>query len=676
MTFTPKYVIHIQIVPVLLVAGTLLFAGCDSNPAHGDVENSPNVLLITIDTLRADRVGYIAGEASSKTPCMDSIASKGIRFTRAYTTAPLTLPSHAALFTGLHPLQLGIHQNVPVALSPAIPTLTTHLKQKGYQTIAAISSSVLSSKTGMCQGFDEYNDPYQLYGTQKSGGRIAEETIHAAIALLEKQNRDKPVFLWVHLFDPHDPYTPPESYSREGESLYDGEVRYADEWVGRLVASWDNFCRNKDQMRVITSDHGEGLGEHGETYHGHFLFDTTLHVPLVISGSTIKPEIREDIVCLYDICPTILAYCGVNNEEHAESPAINLLSAATRDVPVLSETHYPETLSMNISRGYTIRRNDRKIVCQPNPKQFNLVKDPEELHPILTETTPLKKLLYATVKDLRAVKPQRKLMDNETVSRIMSLGYMGSPPPETGSLNAPVFPHPDWRSPSQATNLIDQAETLFRMPEDSDERLVLMEQCYELAPDNEFVIKGLGSLRCSRGEYAKAVVLFDQITPESVWQSKIFYDMTLAYAKQRRKSTALTCAELAVKRCPEQHLSYQAMALANLGSGRLDAARSNAWKAVTLAPRNKSAWNNFGLVSQIMEDYSEAYKAFSTSMEITDTNDYKCVMTFGRTCMSLKKFDEAEWAFEKALELNPDSDKAKRDLERVSRRTKTKRRKK
>jgi len=653
-----------NIISLLLVAGSLLLEGCNADSAKKEGESSPNILLVTIDTLRADHVGYIAGDASSRTPHIDSLASKGIVFTHAYTAVPLTLPSHASIFTGLHPLQLGIHENVPVTLSPEIPTFTTILKKHGYQTIAAISSEVLSSKTGIEQGFELYDDPYKIYGMHKKGGRIAEETIHAAIALLEEQNREKPVFLWVHLFDPHDPYTPPESYHREGESLYDGEIRYADEWVGRLTASWNAFCGKRDNMIIVAADHGEGLGEHGETYHGFFLFDTTLHVPLIIFGSKIEPEIRDDIVCLYDICPTILNYCGAKNEE-AESPAIDLLSKTKREVPVLSETEYPETLGMNISRGYAIQQGDLKLICQPNPEQFNLLEDPEELYPILTNTTELKDLLYVTVRNLRVARPKLKRMDDETVSRIMSLGYVGSQSSGKVSPGAPIFPHPDWRSPGQTISSIDRAERMFRMPEESDERLAMMEKCHEIDPENEFVIKGLGSLFCRRGEYAEAVTLFDKITPESVWQSKMFYDMTLAYAKQGRKTNASACAELAVKRCPDDHLSYQAMALANLALGKFDAAKSNAWKAVTLAPRNKSAWNNFGLINNVMKNYEEAYNAFSTSMAITDTNDEKCVIKFGRTCLFMKSFDEAEWAFRKVLKLNPGNDSAKIYLRRI-----------
>ncbi len=657
--------LKINITLILVVAFSFLFGGCNSDSNKKEVASSPDILLITIDTLRADRVGYISGAENSKTPNIDSIASKGVVFERAYTTVPLTLPSHSAIFTGLHPLQLGIHQNVPVTLSSEIPTFTTVLKEKGYQTIAAISSEVLTSKTGINQGFENYNDPYKLYGSNIKGGRIAEKTVTAALETLEKQNKNKPVFLWVHLFDPHDPYNPPADFQKKGESLYDGEVRYADKWVGRLIKSWNNFCGKKDNLVIITSDHGEGLGEHGEKFHGHFLFDTTLHVPLIISGTKISSEVRNDIVCLYDICPTVLNYCDAKFEEQPESPAVDLLSKSKREIPVLSETQYPETLNMNISRGYAIRQNDLKLICQPKPIEFNLLKDPKELHPIATNKTELIDVLFATVKNLRTAQPKINLMDEETISMITSLGYIGSQAPEKTIPDSPIFPHPDWKSPMESTDFIDQAEKMFRLSEDSEERFMMMKNCYKIDPENEFVIKGLGSLLCKRGKYAEAVKLFDKLKPEGVWQSKMFYDMTLAYAKQKRKSNAFVCAELAVKRCPKMHLSFQAMAIANLAVGKFEIAKSNAYKAVVLAPKNKSVWNNFGLINNVMKNYEEAYKAFSTSMAITDTNDQKCVMKFGRTCMFLKKFNEAEWAFKKAIELNPKNDSAKMYLRKI-----------
>ncbi|RLD11108.1 MAG: hypothetical protein DRI44_04345, partial [Chlamydiae bacterium] len=636
---------------------TLFLTNC-STRQEINKQCSPNVLLVTIDTLRADRVGYISGSAVSKTPNIDLLASKGVVFKRAYSAVPLTLPSHSSIFTGLHPLQLGIHQNVPVTLSPDIPTFTTILRKKGYQTIAAISAEVLSSKTGINQGFIEYDDPYKIYNSHKKGGRIAEKTISAALKLLKKQDENKPVFLWVHLYDPHDPYTPPKGYRQEGDSLYDAEVRYTDDCVGRLIKSWKKFCGDKNNLIVITADHGEGLGEHGEKFHGHFLFDTTLHVPLIITGNKIPSAVRDDIVCLYDICPTILKYCDAKNENETESPAIDLLSKNKREVPVTSETEYPETLNMNISRGYAIHLGDEKLICQPKPEKFNLLNDPKELRPVFTNTTVLKNLLYETVKELREAHPKQNLMDSETISMITSLGYLGSMAPEKITADSPVFPHPNWKSPMQAINFINQAERMFRLPEDSDERLAMMENCYKIDPENKFVIKGLGSLLCKRGKYAEAVKLFDKINPESVWMAKIFYDMTLSYAKQGRKSNAFVCAELAVKRCPGMPLAYQAMAIANLVKGKFETAKSNAWIAVSISPDNKSSWNNFGLINNVMKNYGEAYKAFSASMALTDTNDQKSVMKFGRTCMFMKKYDEAEWAFKKAIELNPNNEKA------------------
>jgi len=654
------------------ISFVILCLGCNSGSDIKPLNTLPNVLLITIDTLRADRVGYISGATNSKTPNIDSIASQGIVFNRAYTTVPLTLPSHAAIFTGLHPLQLGIHQNVPVTLSSEIPTFTTVLKEKGYQTIAAISSEVLTSKTGINQGFEVYNDPYKIYGTSIKGGRIAGKTIPEALKILEKQDKNKPVFLWVHLFDSHDPYNPPLHFQKKGESMYDGEVRYADQWVGQLIKSWNEFCNKKDDLVIITSDHGEGLGEHGEKYHGHFLFDTTLHVPLIISGTKISSEVRNDIVCLYDICPTVLNYCEAKFDVQTESPAIDLFSKTKREIPVLSETQYPETLNMNISRGYAIRQKDSKLICQPKPIEFNLLKDPNELFPLATNKTQLTDLLFETVKALRTAQPKINLMDKETISMITSLGYIGAQAPEKVAPDSPVFPHPDWKSPMQSISSIDQAEKMFRLSENSEERFMMMKNCYKIDPENEFVIKRLGGLLCKRGKYAEAVKLFDKLKLEGVWQSKMFYDMTLAYAKQKRKSNAFVCAELAVKRAPQMHLSFQAMAIANLAYGNFEVAKSNAYKAITLAPGNKSAWNNFGLINNVMKNYEEAYNAFSTSMTLTDTNDQKCVMKFGRTCMYLKKFDEAKWAFKKAIELNPDNNRAKMYLKKLNKTQKLK----
>ena len=650
---------------LIIILLQLFLSGCTKQKAGKIDRIPPNVLLITIDTLRADRLGYIAGEKKSKTPSIDALAKNGKVFTRAYTAVPLTLPSHSSIFTGLHPIQHGVHQNVPVTLSPKIPTFTTILKKKGYQTIAAISAEVLSSKTGINQGFEKYDDPYKLYGASKKGGRIAEKTVNAALKLLNNLNKNKPVFLWTHLYDPHDPYTPPKKFIRKGELLYDGEVRYTDEQVDRLIKAWQKFCGNKNNIIIITADHGEGLGEHGEKYHGHFLFNTTLHVPLVIYGKNIKPEIRNDIACLYDIFPTVLNYCGVTNESKIESPAVDLLGESIREVPVLSETEYPETLNMKIGRGYAVFQKFKKLICQPKPLKFNLKEDPKEIHPITNNVAELKDLLYETVISLRSAQPEMSLMDAETISMITSLGYIGARASEKVAADAPVFPHPDWKSPMEMTSMVAQAEIFFRLPEDSDERLELMKKSYEIAPSNQFVIKGLGSLYCKRGNYNKAVSLFDKVKPESVWNAKTFYDMTLAYAKQHRKSNAFVCASLAVRRCPNMHLSYQAMAVAKLVQGKFQEAKSNAWNAVKLAPKNKSAWNNYGLINNVMKNYKEAYKAFQTSMALTDTNDQKCVMKFGRTCMFLKKYDEAEWAFKKAVELNPSNDAARVYLRKI-----------
>jgi len=650
---------------IFIVIFIILSIGCSPEAEMDSDKNSPNVLLITIDTLRADRVGYVSGKDLSKTPNIDAIASNGIVFNRAYSLVPLTLPSHSTIFTGLHPLQLGLHLNVPVVLSPKTPTFTTILKNKGYQTIAAISSEILSSRTGINQGFKFFNDPYKTSKKHKIGGRIAAETVDAALDLLQNQNQNIPVFLWVHLYDPHDPYSPPKQNQVKGESLYDGEVRYADEQIGRLIYSWNKFCKNNDNIVIITSDHGEGLGEHNEKFHGYFLFDTTLHVPLIIAGSKIKPEVRNDIVSLYDICPTVLNFCNAKIKNKEDSPAINLFSNDKRKTPVLSETRYPEVLNMNISRGYAIRQNNLKLICQPNPIEFNLLNDPNEIKPIYTNNFKLSELLIDTVEFLSETQINGDLMDSDTISMITSLGYIGSSLPENNSIDFNVFPHTNWISPSEAASFINCIETVIRLPKKSKKRANIMMDFYHDNPENIFVIKWLACNLSAKGKYDEAVKFFDKININSVYKPKMLYDMTLAYAKQNRKSNAFICANLAIKKCPDSHFSFQAMAIANVGAGKLNLAKSNAWDAVALAPKNISAWNNFGLINNILKDYDQAYNAFSKSMALTRTNNQKSIMSFGKTCFALKKLDQAKWAFNNVIKLNPNNESAKIFLKKV-----------
>src|SRR5258708_7881723 len=283
---------------------------------HAVSNPSPNVLIITIDTLRADHVGCY-GYKEVRTPNIDRLAADGVRFERAYTPVPVTLPAHTAIFTGAYPMLSGIHDFSGNKISSQQITLASVLRGHGYTTGAVIASAVLGSRFGLNQGFDFYYDHFDfsrldesnLYQMERPGNVVADQ----ALEWLGKNYR-KPFFLWMHLYDPHHPYTPPAPYDREYASHpYDGEIAFADAQVGRVM----EFLRKKDLYQntviVLSGDHGESLGEHGERTHSYFIYNATLHVPLIFRVPRARTQkVLSMPVSLVDIMPTLLHILNMN----------------------------------------------------------------------------------------------------------------------------------------------------------------------------------------------------------------------------------------------------------------------------------------------------------------------------------------------------------------------------
>src|SRR6266404_6571813 len=272
-------------------------------------KSAPDVVLITIDTLRADHLGCY-GYQKIKTPNIDGLAADGARFTRAFTAVPVTLPSHTAMLTGTYPMLSGMHDFSANKLSPQQPTLATVLKQSGYATAAVIGSAVLDSRFGLNHGFDFYYDHFDFNRLQESNldemerpGNVVADT---ALDWLAKNNQKK-FFLWMHLYDPHFPYRPPAPYSEQYKDRpYDGEIAFADSQVGRLIRFLKDKGLYQNTIIVLTGDHGESLGEHGEKTHGFFIYNATLRVPLIIHlpGKSATLAL-EDPVSLVDLMPTV-----------------------------------------------------------------------------------------------------------------------------------------------------------------------------------------------------------------------------------------------------------------------------------------------------------------------------------------------------------------------------------
>ncbi|MCJ7679915.1 MAG: sulfatase, partial [Candidatus Aminicenantes bacterium] len=311
--------------------------------------NPPNVLLITIDTLRTDRVS-VYSDKYLQTPVIDSIASRGAVFFQAFAHTPTTLPSHTNILTGTTPLFHGVHDNGIFTLDESFLTIAEILKSEGYATAAFIGAYPLDKRFGLGQGFDVYDDEYGSMESQKISyvERKAEVVIERAVNWLQK--RSGKWFLWIHLYDPHDPYDPPEPFKTDYiNRYYDGEVAYVDHSLGKLVDYMESAGLFKQTFIVLTGDHGESLGEHGEETHGYFAYNSTLHIPLFIAGPEVGKKSVGDLVGHVDIVPTICAAVGVAAPSWAEG--LSLLPLM-RGEKFPNRTLYFESLYPYYSRGW------------------------------------------------------------------------------------------------------------------------------------------------------------------------------------------------------------------------------------------------------------------------------------------------------------------------------------
>ncbi len=400
----------------------------------------PNVLLITIDTVRADRIGAY-GYSKASTPVLDRLAREGVRFANATTQAPLTGPAHAALLTGVYPARLGVRDNATTPIPESATTAAEAFKAKGYRTGGFVGAFVVTAPYGFAQGFDVFDADFpgftdaQKLQVQRRGDAV----VDAALKWLEADARSaQPFFGWVHLYDAHAPYDAPAPFgARFKASPYDGEIAYVDACIGRLIAALEQSGRLDRTIVTVVADHGESLGEHGEAEHGMFLYEGVLRIPWIVrlpgrahAGATIDEQVRA-----IDVLPTIaqlarVPLSGVDGD--ALVPAIN--GTARTNVPAsYAETYYPKW-HYGWSELRSLRDGRWKYIDAPKPELFDLSGDAGEQRNLAGARGPLAAGMSAAVARIgggfgpaaTATAPQP---DAETLARLRSLGYVGMAAP-------------------------------------------------------------------------------------------------------------------------------------------------------------------------------------------------------------------------------------------------------
>jgi arylsulfatase A-like enzyme/Flp pilus assembly protein TadD len=405
--------------------------------------DAPSVLLVTIDTLRWDHVGAYGGDPQA-TPTLDALAREGARFETAIAAAPLTLPSHASILTGLLPPRHGARHNGVYRVPAAVETLAERFARAGYATGAVVGAAVLERRYGLAQGFASYDDVFATAGRAGEAERPAAEVTARARAWLAQH--EGPFFLWLHYFDPHADYQPPPPFAeRFAGRPYDGEIAAVDAALSEVLGDLERSGRLARTCVAVTADHGESLGEHGEATHAYTLYDSTLRVPLILRGARVPAgRVVPGVIRTVDIAPTLLALSGLAPFEDVDGQDLGPLLDGTAGAAVAPRIAYAETLAPRLDHGmaplHALRSASLHYVRAPRPELYALASDPRQLEN-LAETQPeraaaeLAALAGQLDGVLAAAGPEESIeVDAASRSRLESLGYAvpSAPVPENG----------------------------------------------------------------------------------------------------------------------------------------------------------------------------------------------------------------------------------------------------
>jgi arylsulfatase A-like enzyme/Flp pilus assembly protein TadD len=397
----------------------------------------PSLLLITLDTTRADAIGAYGGAAAAVTPNLDALAAAGVRYARAVAPSPLTLPSHASLLTGLDPLEHSVRGNGTAALPAGIPTLAAALGERGYATAAFVASRVLDRRFGLDRGFATYDDAMLAERTGEYGypERPADAVTDAAIAWLSDRPREEPFFLWAHYYDPHAPYAPPPELEGTSErASYLGEVAFVDRQVGRLLAAAGQ--RAPALLVAAVGDHGEALGEHGERGHGIFLYGATIQVPMIVAGSGVaRGQVVEEPVAIRRLAATLLAALGHDGGLPGPPLPGASTSPTSPPLPIFSEATMPaEVYGWAPLAAVTDGR--WRFIAAPRPELYDVAADPSETLNLMTDRPEEAARLRAALEGLAARPPVAAAaapqLDQSTRAALLALGYLEAAPGTPG----------------------------------------------------------------------------------------------------------------------------------------------------------------------------------------------------------------------------------------------------
>jgi arylsulfatase A-like enzyme/Tfp pilus assembly protein PilF len=645
----------------------------DTQPLAAGALRGANVLLVTIDTLRADHVGAY-GQTGSLTPTIDGLAKEGLRFARTYAHVPMTLPSHASILTGAYPTRTGVHDNGAFRLDDRFDTIATVLNAAGYRTGAFVGAFVLDARFGLNRGFDMYDDRMLGRGLDKVAERPADKVLAPAAAWILNDHEPSaishgqhPWFAWVHLYDPHEPYAPPEPYrSQYSSEPYDGEIAYADAALGSFLGRLRSAGALSNTLVVIASDHGESLGEHGERTHGLFAYDATLRVPLVMwAAHGVRPGVFSDPMRLVDLVPTVLDIVGARPIAAADGRSVRPYIAGER---FDDRGSYFEALNANLTRDWApltgIVYGGAKLVDLPVPELYDLEADPREATNLYARqqarARDLEGRLDRIAKQASPAAPASIDADAET--RLRSLGYVVASGPR------PTRTYTAADDPKQLVHLdaaLDDAAAMWGRG-DRQHAIETLRQVVRERPSMTIAYDRLAFMLRSSGRGAEAVAVLDEAARAGRGDRSLLRTLgaTLREAGDLKRSASVL--EPLVRADANDLQSADALGQTYARMGRGGDAEALFKRVLAASPNAASTWNNLGATYLISGRVDDAIGALSRAVAI-DPELAAAHNGLGVAFARRGDLDRAAAEWRRALELRPDYPDARDNLERLER---------
>jgi choline-sulfatase len=616
---------------LLFLAALVLFGSCRSRQTAGARASSPasslrplNVVVVTIDTLRPDHL-HCYGYEPIETPTLDRLAQSGVLFENAVAQTPLTPPSHASIFTGQNPNVHGVRNTGGFVLQSSAHPLARILQEQGWDTAAFVGSAVLKKLFGFNNGFAVYDDemprPGKTTEFREDPERRADAVVDRAIGWLDQRQSGKPFFLWVHLYDPHIPYNPPAEFARRYKNrLYDGEIAYTDQQLGRLFGAVGRHSSPDQTVVAVLSDHGESLGEHGEHTHGVFIYDSTLRIVFMMSGPGIPAGVRiKQQARSIDFLPTLLQVMGGRAPESVQGlslmPTFSGKTVAT-DISY-AETLYPK-MNMNWAELRAIRTNRWKYIRSPRPELYDLRTDPNETTNVAKENGPELQKFEAHLKNIISPRGDGKetvdtaMVDERVMDQLKSLGYLSSAGGRTFELTGTGT---DPKDVVDILELIDEAESSqASIPE--VKRIQLLRQALARDPQNPSLYYQLGGHLEKNGHYDEALELYRAAVARGIESARLHSRMADLLVRRGDKESAIVEYEKAARINPADLDSQNNLATAYLEKGRLaDAEKVFQW-ILTNDSGYAAAQNGMGLVSIQKQDGASARGYFERAVQL------------------------------------------------------------